>query len=593
MHVLARQGIEIATDDLNDTMVMGFLLDPTAEKGLKASALRELGIKPIDFNTVSDIPSDVKKEFGYKATKKVPLSLALIDDVAKYATDDAANTMKLYEEYLPRLQKTHIDVYTKVYQPLLRCLFDVEERGVVLDLDYHAKLKERIDTDKDALLSTLYRIAGVQINLASRDQMQALLFGLVKAGYKPPIPKKNGECAINLYDLQDASFGLTPLKETNSGAASVDADTMNKLAQIKPRTERQKQGVEFCKAYVKYAKLEKLSGTYVEGIIHNLYDDGRIHANFNICGAVTGRFSSASPNLQNLPRVDEDNPDGDPYNIRALFVAEKGKSIIAGDYANLEVRVLAHLSEEPNLLDMFAAGQDLHGATAVNTFNLDCDPNEVKKKYPHLRQAAKPVRFGLSYGMGANSLAAQLEDLGFDLTAPEYTERYGVKKNKIVNGRKVTIAQQVAQCIIDAYNEGYPAVAEYTRKTLRDAKRLGYVKTLLGRRIYVPHINDERDHKMRSYEERVCKNAPIQGGAADITNSAMVRIHTDEDLRKLKCYIIMQIHDELAFICPTKNADKAKERISWLMSHPFGDNVKLKLDFPVACDSGHSYSDAK
>ena len=296
----------------------------------------------------------------------------------------------------------------------------------------------------------------------------------------------------------------------------------------------------------------------------------------------------SSPNLQQLPKADEE----DKYQIRSLFIgsfdvpehSNKRKKIISVDFSNLEMRVLAHFSEDKNLLNMFASGADTHGSTAVNMFNLDCDPSEVKKKYPHLRQAAKVLNFLLMYGGGAQRLYDQLKgdhNSAVDLGSKEYLELYKCK-----NGL------EVAQVYIDKYFDTYSGVAKFIRDQKRFAHKYGYVQTLLQRKRRLPDINSG-DMKLRSYCERLAVNSTVQGSAADITSSAQNRVDADPWFVEHRCLMILQVHDELVFECPEEYVEEAIPRIQRYMSHPFGDNVELNLEFKADADSGDSYQDAK
>lgn len=254
------------------------------------------------------------------------------------------------------------------------------------------------------------------------------------------------------------------------------------------------------------------------------------------------------------------------------------------DYSNLEVRVIAHFSEDPNLLHMFESGSDSHGTTAKLMFNLDCDPSEVKKLYPHLRQAAKVISFLIFYGGGAPTLYENLKsdhEKPMDLGAPEYLKEYHCKDGI-----------EVAQIYIDKYLNAYKGVSQFIRDQKRFAKRHGYVQTLLRRKRRLPYINSD-DFGMKSYQERLAVNSTIQGSAADITSSAQIRIHNDPWFVKHRCLMLLQVHDELVFECPKKYVPEAIEKIKAYMLHPFGDKVELNVALESSADSGLTYQEAK
>nr|DAT58948.1 MAG TPA: DNA polymerase [Caudoviricetes sp.] len=294
----------------------------------------------------------------------------------------------------------------------------------------------------------------------------------------------------------------------------------------------------------------------------------------------------SSPNLQQLPKAEED----DKYQIRSVFIGsinEKGErnKIIAIDYHNLEMVCLTHFSGDKNLSEMFANDDDAHGSTAVNMFGLDCTPVEVKKKYPHLRQASKVINFMLMYGGGASTLYDGLKNDHYsplDLGAKEYLEKYKCK-----NG------VQVAQVFIDKYFESYSGVAKFIQGQKKFAHRNGYVLTVLGRKRRLPDINSS-DFKQASYCERLSVNSAIQGTAGDITINAQIRVSNEERLKELGCKMLIQIHDELVFECPEENLEEAIEIIKYLMEHPFGDNPKRQIKYLRAdAGTGNTYQQAK
>jgi len=260
------------------------------------------------------------------------------------------------------------------------------------------------------------------------------------------------------------------------------------------------------------------------------------------------------------------------------------KKIVALDFSNLEMRVLAHFSEDKNLLKMFAEGADTHGSTAVNMFELKCSAEEVKKLYPHLRQAAKVINFLLMYGGGAFSLYNSLKDDRYnpiDLGDKSYLETYHVKTG-----------EDVAQIYIDKYFATYSGVAKFIKNQKRYAHRHGHVFTLLKRKRRLPDINSN-DFKQVAYCERLAVNSAVQGSAADITMSAQNRVADDKWFEEHGIYMLIQVHDELVFECPEVYVEEAIKRIKHYMEHPFGDNVELNLPLRVDAGAGDSYQRAK
>lgn len=603
MHVMARLGIHIKTKDLIDIMIMSWLIDENTPNGLKENSAYYLGIDQTHFKEVTEsVPKEVKKEFGLKANSKATFDLVLIDEGAPYALDDAFYTWTLYLGFMIMLEQENMDkIYFKTYQPFIRTLYEMEEQGVTVDLDALKKMEVNIKADMEDLLYKMIEIAGIEVNCSSNQQLAALLFG-----YVPPKKAKDKKDGCEFEKILSASFDFKVLSTTKSGAPQVNADTLWKLSHAEYKTRRKREGVEFCKLLLEYKRLSKLSSAFIEGLTKQLYDDGKAHPNFNIIGTDSGRLSCSNPNLQQLPKAEEDAE----YKIRALFIGseyyadEDGdfvcdidnedveddsytierKKIVALDFANLEMRVLAHFSEDKNLLEMFENGDDTHGSTAVNMFNLDCTPDEVKKKYPHLRQAAKVINFMLMYGGGAQALYDALRGDRFapiDLGSPEYLKEYHAKNGK-----------EVAQCYIDRYFDSYSGVAKFIKNQKRFAHKHGYVQTLLRRKRRLPDINGD-DYGVVGYCERLAVNSAIQGSAADMTMSAQNRVKADPWFNEHGIYMLLQVHDELVFECPEKYVDECIKKVKRYMEHPFGDKVELNLPMRADADSGNNYSEAK
>ena len=594
LHVLARIGIHPTTTDIWDTMILSWLCDENTPNGLKENSAMKLGLDQTHFTEVTDtVPNEVKKEFGLKASNKATYDLVLIDDGAPYALDDSYLTWELYLGYINLVdQEKMTKIYMRSYQPFLQCLFKMEERGVTVDTNRLAEMSVEIDKDMEDLEYRMFELAGVEFNPNSSQHLAELFFGYVKPD---PVDKKGNpkrdnkgnlvKAKVN-WNIVEASFNFRVNSTTDAGAPSTSADTFWYISQMTFKNKHKQRGVEVAKLLTEYKKLSKLRSAFIDGLKTQVYDDGKAHPSFNIIGTDSGRISCSEPNLQQLPKADEE----DKYQIRSLFigsvdpVTKKRKKIIACDFSNLEMRVLAHFSEDKNLLEMFASGADTHGSTAVNMFNLDCDASEVKKKYPHLRQAAKVINFLLMYGGGAQRLYDQLKsdhNSPIDLGSPEYLKLYKCK-----NGL------DVAQIYIDKYFSTYSGVAHFIRDQKKFAKRNGYVQTLLRRKRRLPDINSS-NMKMKSYAERLAVNSTIQGSAADITSSAQNRVDADPWFLEHRCLMIIQVHDELVFECPEEYVEEAIPRIQYLMAHPFGDNVSLNLELRADADSGDSYQEAK
>lgn len=605
LHVLARLGIHIRTKDVFDTMIAFWLCDENTPNGLKENTEMNFGIPQTHFvDVTNNVPKEVKKSFGYKATQKVTFDLVLIDEGSPYAIDDSFYTWNHYLVMQDRLEEEGMTkIYFNHYAKFLLTLFHMEERGAVIDQDYLTVMNNEIDEDADRLLYEMKDIAGVDFNPGSSQQLGELLFA-----YVPPKKLEKEPNYAETSVLMQNTFGLKIISTTDSGAPQSNFATLHKISKMEfKKNKRKQEGVEFCKKLMEYKKLAKLRDAFITGMPDHIYDDGRVHPNFNIIGADSGRISCSSPNLQQLPKAEEESK----YQIRKLFIGGeylededgnymceldeatdqafelgtvKRKKIVAGDFSNLEMRVLAHFSEDKNLLEMFANDSDTHGSTAVNMFELDCTPEEVKKKYPHLRQAAKVINFLLMYGGGAYTLYNNLkEDLWspIDLGGKEYLEKYNVKKG-----------EDVAQIYIDKYFDTYSGVATFIKQQKRFAHKYGYVYSLMRRKRRLPDIASN-DFKQVAYCERLSVNACIQGSAADITSSAQNLVDADPWYEEHGARMIVQVHDELVFECPEQYVDECIRRTKAYMEHPFGPNVELNLKMRADFDSGDNYQQAK
>lgn len=628
MHVLKRIGISIATKDFFDTMLASWLLDENTPNGLKQITSDNLNIPQTHFaEVINNVPAEVKKEFGLKATNKATFDLTLVDESAFYALDDPFYTYYNYMYLLDELEKDGMDkIYFKKMIPFMIVLFNMEERGITVDREALDEMNVNITKDMENLLYDMTEILGVEFNPNSNQQLQAILFGYVKDIKKPDeVNPKKGISPIqeirekyegkknwteeriqkkiaDLWAKYDETMGewkvfvengfdFKPTSTTSAGAPSTDSGSLWTLSHKEYKVKRKREGVEFCSLLLEYKRLAKLKSAFIDGLESQLYYDGKAHCSFNQIGTTSGRISCSSPNLQQLPKAhgDEDN-----YAIRKLFIGsidpitKKRKKIIAVDYSNLEIRCTAHLSGDPLLLDMFAHGKDIHGTTAINMFELtDCDDKSVKQKHPDLRQAAKVLNFLLIYGGSASAL---YDSLKYDRSAPidlgdkEHLAKY--KKFGVKNG------VDVAQVYIDKYFDSYKGVAQMIRENKKFARKHGFVYTIIKRKRRLEGINSS-DNKIRSYCERLATNARVQGTASDIVSSAQVRLENDPWFEEHRCYMLVQVHDEVVYECPEEYVEEAEERIKAIMAKPFGENVSLKVELKADSDSGDSYNEAK
>lgn len=598
MHVMKRIGIDIKSTDLWDGMIMSWLCDENSANGLKENTKMIWGEMPREFTEVTGLVTpERRKENGLKANSRVPFSLVDIEDGALYAIDDAFNTFRNYVYLMDKLEEEGMEkIYCKMYKKFLRTLYNMEERGVIVDRKRLTEMKSEIKEDLEQLMYDMIEMVGVEFNPSSNQHLAELLFGY--DGSKNPNDT-----------LIDNSFKFKPETVTGSGMPQTGNGVLQKILKRSYSDKRRVKGQEFIKNLLSYKKLNKLYTAFILGIDELIYPDGKVHPNCNIIGTDSGRISMSEPNLQQLPKA----KDEDKYQIRSLFIGSeyvaddedgtfvseledysgvpetvRRKKIIALDYSNLEMRVLTHFSEDENLLEMFRNKHDSHGSTAVNMFGLDCTPDECKKKYPVQRQVGKVLNFLLAYGGGASALCDLLGNYDVNLNDEQY-----LKAENCKNG------VEVAQKYIDRYFESYTGVAQFIKDQKKFAHRNGYVQTLIGRHRRLPHLlirnPSGKDFKQISYEERLAVNSAIQGSAGDITINAQNRVEFDERLKELHCYMLIQIHDELVFECPEENVEEAISIISHFMSHPFGDKKSQELILPLDCESdfGDSYQEAK
>ena len=598
MHVMKRIGIDIKSTDLWDGMIMSWLCDENSANGLKENTKIIWGEMPREFTEVTGLVTpERRKENGLKANSRVPFSLVDIEDGALYAIDDAFNTFRNYVYLMDKLEEEGMEkIYCKMYKKFLRTLYNMEERGVIVDRERLTEMKSEIKEDLEQLMYDMIEMVGVEFNPSSNQHLAELLFGY--DGSKNP-----NDTLIN------NSFKFKSETVTGSGMPQTGNGVLQKILKRSYSDKRRVKGQEFIKNLLSYKKLNKLYTAFILGIDELIYPDGKVHPNCNIIGTDSGRISMSEPNLQQLPKA----KDEDKYQIRSLFIGSeyvaddedgtfvseledysgvpetvRRKKIIALDYSNLEMRVLTHFSEDENLLEMFRNKHDSHGSTAVNMFGLDCTPDECKKKYPVQRQVGKVLNFLLAYGGGASALCDLLGNYDVNLNDEQY-----LKAENCKNG------VEVAQKYIDRYFESYTGVAQFIKDQKKFAHRNGYVQTLIGRHRRLPHLlirnPSGKDFKQISYEERLAVNSAIQGSAGDITINAQNRVEFDERLKELHCYMLIQIHDELVFECPEENVEEAISIISHFMSHPFGDKKSQELILPLDCESdfGDNYQQAK
>ncbi|MDR3503993.1 MAG: DNA polymerase I [Legionella sp.] len=486
-----------------DTMLESYVLNSSAGRhDMDSLSLKYLGHKTITF-----------EELAGKGAKQLRFDQIPVDKAGVYAAEDADVTLQLHNKLFPMMEPPLQEVFNTIEMPLVTVLADMELQGVLIDavtLEHHGKrLKERIqELEAEAL-----QLAGKPFNLNSPKQLQEILFD----EHKLPV-----------------------IAKTPTGQPSTAESVLQELA----------FDYRLAAVILEYRGLSKLVSTYIDALPKKISaGTGRVHTSYNQAVAATGRLSSSEPNLQNIPIRNEEG-----RLIRTAFIAPPEHLILAADYSQIELRIMAHLSQDDNLLTAFANGWDIHTATAAEIFQIPRE--EVSSEY---RRRAKAVNFGLIYGMSAFGLAKQI----------------GVER-------------QDAQRYIDTYFHRYPQVLEYMNRTRQQAHQNGYVETLFGRRLYLPEINT-RNLMRQKAAERTAINAPMQGTAADIIKKAMISIADWQNSQaNPPAKMIMQVHDELVFEVAKQHVESCTQKIRHLMEHA----VQLSVPLLVSIGTGENWDAA-
>jgi DNA polymerase-1 len=484
--ILRRSGIELK-NIVFDSMLAAYLLDPESRKDLNELARRYLGHSVMDFS-----------ELGAARMDLVP-----IEQAARYSIADAEAVIRLKEKMLPELRsKNQEKLFYEVELPLINVLIEMELNGILLDKEILREQAKELETLATQLLQDIFRLAGQDFNPNSPKQVAYVLFEKLK---------------------------LPVLRKTKTGP-STDAYVLQELASLHPLPEK----------LLAYRELEKLLSTYVKKLPE--YIDprtGRVHTTFQQHITVTGRLSSTEPNLQNIPVRTELGGQ-----IRKAFVAPPGRVLIGADYSQIELRVLAHLSEDPGLIGSFERDEDVHARTAATIFNIP-----IESVGPRERRIAKMINFGLSYGMTGYGLA----------------QRTGLSRSE-------------AEKFIKNYFENYPGVRAYMERVVREAEEKRYLETLLGRRRYFVELS--------SQTKREAINFPVQGTAADIMKLAMLRVYERIQSGEIRADMLLQIHDELIFEADAEAAERAAQLIKQTMEGAFSLRVPLKVETHIGTNWG-------
>ena len=502
-HVLRNQGVDLQGMRY-DSMLESYVLDSTASR----HDMDSLAEKYLDYRTIhyQDVAGKGAKQIGFEQVR--------IAEATRYSAEDADVTLRLHQILWPRLAATPglRKVFEEIEMPLIPVLLDMEHDGVLIDTGMLKIQSGEIAQALRKLELRAHKLAGQPFNLDSPKQLQTILFEKMQ---------------------------LPPLRKTPGGQPSTAEDVMEELA----------ADFELPKVILEYRGLNKLKSTYTDKLPAQVDPKtGRVHTSYHQAVAATGRLSSTDPNLQNIPvRTAEGR------RIRQAFIAPKGHKILAADYSQIELRIMAHLSGDAGLLGAFEKGLDIHRATAAEVF--DATPDTVSDEQ---RRSAKAINFGLIYGMSAFGLAKQLG-----------------------------IERAAAQAYVDLYFARYPGVKTFMDRTREIAREQGYVETVFGRRLYLPDIR-AHNAQVRQYAERTAINAPMQGTAADIIKRAMIAVHRWLKESGTRARMIMQVHDELVFEAEENALDTLKHEVTKLMAGA----AQLKVPLVVGVGVGSNWDEA-
>jgi DNA polymerase-1 len=492
-HILARYDITLEGMQY-DSMLESYVLNSVATRhDMDSVAGKYLNISTIHYEDVAG-----------KGAKQLTFNQIDLEQAAPYAAEDADITLQLHEYLWGELKKIESlrRIYEEIEQPLVPVLLDMEEAGVLIDRKMLKKQSGELAKSMVKLEEQAHELAGGPFNLGSPKQLQQILF---------------------------EDLGLPVVRKTPKGQPSTAEDVLQELA----------VNYELPRVILDFRSVSKLKSTYTDKLPEQISPEtGRVHTSYHQAVAATGRLSSTDPNLQNIPIR---TPEG--RRIRQAFVAPPGFVLLAADYSQIELRIMAHLSGDEGLLQAFADDRDIHQATAAEVFELE--PEDVT---PDHRRSAKVINFGLMYGMSAFGLARQL----------------GTTRGE-------------AQEYVDLYFERYPGVKAFMDGTRARAHEDGFVETVFGRRLYLPEIND-RNAQRRQYAERSAINAPMQGTAADIIKRAMIALHEWLAESGMDARMIMQVHDELVFEVSNEDQEIVRDKIVSMMSSAADLSVPLKVD---------------
>lgn len=494
LNVLSNYSINLKSQKF-DTMLESYVLNASASRhDMDTLANLHLNKKTVKYEDVCG-----------KGAKQIPFAQVSIEDATHYAAEDADITLQLHQELWSQLEKAdQVKVFTDLEMPLVQVLAHMEQDGVLIDRVELARQSKHLEIEINKLQLKAYELAGKEFNLGSPKQLQVILF---------------------------EEQGIPVLKKTATGQASTAEDVLQDLS----------ADYELPAVILEYRSLSKLKSTYTDKLPLEINDKtGRVHTSYHQAVAITGRLSSSNPNLQNIPIRTEEG-----RKVRKAFVAPDGSQIMAADYSQIELRIMAHLSQDENLLGAFNNNVDVHSQTASQVFDTALD--EVTGEQ---RRAAKAINFGLMYGMSAFGLSKQLH-----------------------------ISRKEASNYMKQYFAQYPKVKGFIDSVKEKAAEQGYLDTLFGRRLYFPEINN-RNARVRAGAERAAINAPMQGTAADVIKKAMLAVFNEISLAD-DIKLVMQVHDELVFEVKHDMAEKWSEKIKSIMESVVQLDVPLLVDYGI------------
>ena len=503
MIVLQNYGVQVK-GPLFDTMIAHYVLQPELRHGMDYLAEIYLRYQTIHIDELIGPKGKNQKNMRDLAPK----------DVYRYACEDADVTLKLKNVLEKELKENDAErLFYDIEMPLVPVLVNIERNGVLLDTEALKQSSAHFTAQMENIEKEIYELAGETFNIASPKQVGEVLFDKLRIVEKA--------------------------KKTKTGQYVTSEEVLESLRHKHPVVEK----------ILEHRGLKKLLGTYIDALPQLINPrTGRVHTSFNQTVTATGRLSSSNPNLQNIPIRDENGKE-----IRKAFIPDEGCLFFSADYSQIELRIMAHLSEDKNMIDAFLSNHDIHAATAAKIYKID-----LQDVSSDMRRKAKTANFGIIYGISVFGLA----------------ERMNVERKE-------------AKELIDGYFETYPGVKAYMDKSIQVAQEKGYVETIFHRKRFLPDINS-RNAVVRGYAERNAINAPIQGSAADIIKVAMARIYQRFQTEGIQAKMILQVHDELNFSVPVEEKERVEEIVIEEMEHAYRMHVPLKAD----CGWGKNWLEA-